>query len=387
MDQMFFGVENAKNHEEFRRKVRIFHRIILLTLFVFCISTILFTQFYLLPRYKNAVEKIQVQTASKTTTVSSKDESMGNWKTYTDRVKGYSLQYPPTWTNGTEATSLKLSDGKEFSVYILGPYHPSKEENILDSYKQINGTLINRENITLNGYTVVRQNYSTNENDNEFTEVIIQDVPLSEYIQRSNNPSPEGIVILSYEGTTKDTRKIQHEEIFNKILTSFKFLEKDQLVKVKLTVKSQALSPDGKKILAVKTGSAPEDPYNTYTMVLTVLDISGANEIVLRKRVGDLVENWFDVSSSNWSLNSQYVFYTVSMTDAVSVFVFKANGQNFSNGKNYIDSWPDSQYSAGSAKWISDTKLQIQTFRPVVGGKGPTYILDAATETFTKINN
>jgi hypothetical protein len=146
----------------------------------------------------------------------------------------------------------------------------------------------------------------------------------------------------------------------------------------KFVVRSQALSPDGTRKIMFK---APETLVYGNPQELIVADASGNNQTIVLSQ--DFVGGSFDAPKpTNWSPHGSYVF----VPEGDGLYVFKANGAVFSNGKRYLlaselgyPAWPF------TAKWTSDTQIQMFAHRvgPIDTHESATYKFDVQKGTVT----
>ena len=151
-------------------------------------------------------------------------------------------------------------------------------------------------------------------------------------------------------------------------------------------IRSQAASPDGSKTLAIKTSGMAD----TFIKALVTLEIEGNKEYILISQKGIDANSWEDIAQNNWSPDSKYVYLKNIPPDGGDIYIFKANGEKFSNNKNYLLSSELGYNGLPIIKvaWISSTQLQIE------GGVGliiqpmnfKKYILDISKETLNEVN-
>lgn len=138
------------------------------------------------------------------------------------------------------------------------------------------------------------------------------------------------------------------------------------LVPIKETIyKSEVHSPDGSmKIVVKKT-------FNTQTSAnytATVSEVSATLEkIIFSKNLGE--NQAIQIPDNSWSPDNKYFFLKENDNGKLSFFVFKATGETFSDGKEYIDVVPlfeDKKYGFQLSEitgWDSNNLLHIFTVK------------------------
>jgi hypothetical protein len=142
----------------------------------------------------------------------------------------------------------------------------------------------------------------------------------------------------------------------------------------------QVNSPDGKmKIVMRKTvAQAGNVSYSFF-----VSDVAGGNEKLIFTKALTL-KNTMSISQNAWSPDDNYLFLRENDTAAFSVFVFKADGQNFSDGSAYIDltdmyAKKGISYSLKDVTgWDSDTLLHVLT-------SGPSFWFEVPSSSFIQL--
>lgn len=298
-----------------------------------------------------------------------------DWKTYINTKLDYSFKYPPT---------LLEIDGSLYTAYPTGMPSSTAVMVINNTKKE----LYSKRFIDLNASVGTKKELQEKE-----VQTLIEKFSLdskmaikikSERIgQQGGLPSGNFILIdlgdnilsiFQSDRMSQDLKK--YNVTLDQILSTFQFTDQKDLI-----TKSQTISPNGKKMIIVKNSKDSSDIHN-FQRILSVTDSTGANEIELRKTVGDLIENWDDVSATNWSADSKYIYHSLGVVDGNNLYIFKSDGSKFANGENYIMLWG----GIGKITWLPDSRLSIETYKPVVGGNGPTIIIDPSTETRKQIN-
>lgn len=139
-------------------------------------------------------------------------------------------------------------------------------------------------------------------------------------------------------------------------------------------------SPDGEMnlIMQAQKQSDGSIAYSFFTS-----DISGKNKkIIFEKTVG--IGASMMIPHNSWSPDNKYVFLRENKSDSFDLLVFKASGENFSNGENYISIMP--LFAESKIKhtmkditgWDSPTLLHVIT-------SGPSYWFDVTTRSFLQL--
>lgn len=112
-------------------------------------------------------------------------------------------------------------------------------------------------------------------------------------------------------------------------------------------------------------------------------DVSGKNKkILFEKTVKTDVS--ITIPKNSWSPDNKYVFLRENKLNSFDFLVFKASGENFSNGEKYIDIMPrfiDSKIKhemQDVTGWDSPTLLHVVT-------SGPSYWFDITTKAFLQL--
>ena len=150
-------------------------------------------------------------------------------------------------------------------------------------------------------------------------------------------------------------------------------------------IKSQSFSPDRKSKIMIE--AYEKVVYGTPQQIL-IADASGAHETVaLRKDF--LGDNFADLTSANWSPNSKYVYVYTGFIEGGDLYIFKATGEAFSNGKKYLLAselgYPPRPLTP---TWITDTQIQMLAYQqgPIATNKTYIYIFDVEKGSVTLKN-
>lgn len=142
----------------------------------------------------------------------------------------------------------------------------------------------------------------------------------------------------------------------------------------------QVNSPDGKmKIIMRKTiAQAGNVSYSFF-----VSDVDGGNEKLIFTKTLTL-KSTMSISQNAWSPDDNYLFLRENDVAAFSVFVFKADGQNFSDGEVYINLTDlyikdGISYSLKDVTgWDSNTLLHVLT-------SGPSFWFEVPSKSFIQL--
>ena len=156
------------------------------------------------------------------------------------------------------------------------------------------------------------------------------------------------------------------------------------LVPIKEAIyKSEVHSPDGlMKIVMNKT-------FKTQTLVnytVTVSEVSATFEkIIFSKNLGE--NQAIQIPDNSWSPDNKYLFLKENDNGKLSFFVFKATGESFADGKEYIDVVPlfdDKKYGVQLSDitgWDSNSLLHIFTVKEN-DTTGPSFWFDVESKNF-----
>lgn len=139
-------------------------------------------------------------------------------------------------------------------------------------------------------------------------------------------------------------------------------------------------SADGEMNLIMQT-QKQEDGSAIYSFFTS--DIFGKNKkILFEKTVNAGVS--MEIPKNSWSPDNKYVFLREDEPSSFSIFVFKASGENFADGQQYLD--VSSLFTQHKVKyllsdvtgWDSPTLLHVVT-------SGPSYWFDITTRAFLQL--
>lgn len=172
------------------------------------------------------------------------------------------------------------------------------------------------------------------------------------------------------------------------LLSGFSFAETilpvPTLVPVKeVSYKSEVHSPDGTMKIVMEKTTRPQALSN---YILTVSEMSGANKkIILSNTLGESQE--IQIPDNSWSPDNKYLFVKENDNGKLSFFIFKATGESFSDGKEFIDAVPlfeDKKYEfklSDITGWDSNNLLHVFTVK-ADSTKGPSFWFDVEGKNF-----
>lgn len=148
-------------------------------------------------------------------------------------------------------------------------------------------------------------------------------------------------------------------------------------------------SPDGKMKVVMKKSGKLGSNLSTYTF--TVSDINGGNpKVVFTTNLPDNQD--MEVPGNSWSPDNKYLFLKEEDGQNEAFFVFKANGETFSDGTTYIDVGPlfaakKTDYKLDEITgWDSETLLHVFTVSQK-GERGPSYWFDIDSRNFLMLGS
>lgn len=147
------------------------------------------------------------------------------------------------------------------------------------------------------------------------------------------------------------------------------------------TVKNTEVhSADGEMNLIMQTQKQSDDS-TTYSFFTS--DITGNNKkVIFEKTVGAGVS--MEMLQNSWSPDNKYVFLRENKPDSFNIFVFKASGENFADGQQYLDvislfiQHKVRYLLSDVTGWDSPTLLHVVT-------SGPSYWFDITTGAFLQL--
>ena len=150
-----------------------------------------------------------------------------------------------------------------------------------------------------------------------------------------------------------------------------------------VTYKSEVYSPDGTMKVVMNKTSKNQTLAN-YTF--TVSEVSGTNEkIIFSKTLGENQE--IQIPENSWSPDNKYLFLKENDISYLSFMVFKANGESFADGSEFIDVVPlfeEKKFGYNLSDitgWDSNNLLHIFTVKEN-GTKGQSYWFDVGGKIF-----
>ncbi len=147
--------------------------------------------------------------------------------------------------------------------------------------------------------------------------------------------------------------------------------------------KSTVTSPDGIMESAMQTTQKE----TSVDYLLTSRALSSEKSKTIFRTQGEKDE--FSLPQNSWSPDNKYLFITQVQGASVSALVFKASGESFTNGDQYIDVLPlftkrDSGYAISDITgWDSETLLHILTKK---GSEiGPSFWFEVPSNAFYQL--
>lgn len=140
--------------------------------------------------------------------------------------------------------------------------------------------------------------------------------------------------------------------------------------------KSEVRSPDGKVKLVMEKATSGDS--TSYSFSVEEADIDTKNE-VFSKTVSSEIS--FEMSPNAWSPDNKYFFIKEKGKNLDNYFVFKKDGESFSEDKQYVDIAPlfaakNTGYTLTDVTgWASPTLIYLLT-KSDSGEQGPTYWLE-----------
>lgn len=149
-----------------------------------------------------------------------------------------------------------------------------------------------------------------------------------------------------------------------------------------ISQKSEIHSSDGTMNLIMQTETKKDQPKN-YSFF--VADISGKNKRLLFTKTVSLGE--ISAPLNSWSPDNKYLYLEEKKPGPVDVLVFKASGESFLNGEQYLDvgqllAKSKAEYHLNHVTgWVSPTLVQVNTIKDDLT-KGPSYWFDVESHAF-----
>lgn len=155
--------------------------------------------------------------------------------------------------------------------------------------------------------------------------------------------------------------------------------------KVPLESTSEVHSPDGK--MKVVAGKVNKTGGNLYTYTFTVSDLNGNSpKVIFTTTLSDSQK--MQVPENSFSPDNKYLFLKEDDGASLSFLVFKASGEKFAKGEDYIDVVPlftgkKDLKITDITGWDADTLLHI--FTASDKGRGPSYWFDLDSRSFLEL--
>lgn len=150
--------------------------------------------------------------------------------------------------------------------------------------------------------------------------------------------------------------------------------------------KTEVHSPDG-TVKVTLTSQKQDDGTNTYTVMAG--KITGDNQKYIFSKTADS-QTSIVLPQNAWSPDNKYLFILEKNNDIVSALVFKASGEAFAIGAQYLDVAPlfleknKTLEIANVTGWASPTLLYVQTKTESLT-KGPTFWFDIDSKNFLQL--
>lgn len=148
-------------------------------------------------------------------------------------------------------------------------------------------------------------------------------------------------------------------------------------------------SADGEMKVVMKKVNKIDSDFTTYTF--TVSDISGDSpKTIFTTTLGE--NQAIQIPDNSFSPDNKYLFLKEIDSSKLSFFVFKASGETFSEGRDFIDVVPlfeDKKYESKLSDitgWDSDTLLHIFTVKED-NLRGPSFWFDVESKNFYKLGS
>lgn len=144
-------------------------------------------------------------------------------------------------------------------------------------------------------------------------------------------------------------------------------------------------SADGKMNLVMVQDK--KDGVKTYTFIAS--DLSGKNKKTLFSKTVEASASML-LSPNSWSPNNKYVFLQEKEGESIKTFVFKASGEPFTNGLQYLDvralfEEHKTKYTLKDATgWDAPELLHVTTMLDA-NTKGPSYWFEIPSKAFLQL--
>lgn len=143
-------------------------------------------------------------------------------------------------------------------------------------------------------------------------------------------------------------------------------------------------SADGQMKVVLRKVNKIDSDLSTY--IFTASDINGENaKTVFSTTLGE--NQSMEIPANSWSPDNKYLFLKEVDGANEAFFVFKADGEAFSDGRNFIDVGPlfatkITEYKLDEITgWDSDTLLHVFTVKEY-NTKGPSFWFDVESKNF-----
>lgn len=136
---------------------------------------------------------------------------------------------------------------------------------------------------------------------------------------------------------------------------------------------SEVHSPDGKMNLIM--GKVTEEESLTYSFFVSEIPET-SRKLIFKKTVS--ADSMMQMSPNAWSPDNKYLFITEKSASSVNYFVFRGDGESFSESEQYIDVVlhfvaKNTGYTLSEITgWDSETLLHVYTTKED-GSRGPSF--------------
>lgn len=151
-------------------------------------------------------------------------------------------------------------------------------------------------------------------------------------------------------------------------------------------LKTEVNSPDG-FVKAILTSQKQENGLITYTVMAG--KITGEDQKYIFSKTGN-AQITIILPQNAWSPDNKYLFILEKNKDIITALVFKASGEAFANGAEYLDVTPlfleknKTLEIANITGWASPSLLYVQTKTESLT-KGPTFWFDIDSKNFLQL--
>ncbi len=150
--------------------------------------------------------------------------------------------------------------------------------------------------------------------------------------------------------------------------------------------KTEVHSPDG-TVKAILTSQKQDNDTTTYTVMAA--KITGENQKYIFSKSGDN-QTSIVLPQNSWSPDNKYLFILEKNKDIITALVFKASGEVFANGTQFLDVTPlflaknKTLEITNITGWASPSLLYVQTKTESLT-KGPTFWFDIDSKNFLQL--